>query len=476
MNGYAEEDRYIPFGALDAPLEQNTTSEPAPLSVSAALKLAKNALAGIFSVTVTGEVSAFKGPNRSGHYYFDIKEKVFNQRTKKWEYQTLPLTVYKFEYAKYNIDLKDGDQIVCKGKFDIWATAGKFSLRPTSIEYAGEGILLKKYEEVEKRLRAQGIFDMPKKPIPEYCERVIMVTSASGEVRYDVASNINPLVKLGIVDAQIQGAGAAESIARGIRIADSYHPDAIIIGRGGGQGGVLGDFLPFFEEEVVLAIANCNAPVISSLGHHRNNPLANLVADEVCSTPSIAAKRVFPTVESLQKDNASHYQLLVSKMTATLSAARKDTVDNGRYMYGAMASSLREKRIQLEGFQNLECLASPEYLVRHPREELERSAEKLLGAMNQNLKNRQNALAEAGRSLHSSGLRIVPTSKQFLASISQQLDALSPLKVMTRGYSITRDSSGHAITSVEQVALGQEVSIMVAKGSFNAQVTSTNFQ
>ena len=263
------------------------------LSVSEAVGLAKGNVSAWPVLTVTGEVSGFRGPNaRSGHCYFEVKD----------DGASMSVIVWRGVYAHTGFELRDGLQIQLTGKFDIYKASGRFSFVASSISVAGEGILRQQVAELARKLEREGLMDPARKRrIPAFCSRVCVCTSLSGSVIEDVKRTLarrNPLVLIDVVGCSVQGATAPATIVRALQVAAASAPDAILLVRGGGS---FEDLMCFNDESVARAVAASPVPVITGIGHEPDTSIADMVADRRCSTPTAAAESVAPAIDEVER-------------------------------------------------------------------------------------------------------------------------------------------------------------------------------
>ena len=262
------------------------------LSVSEAIIVIKENITRIPLLTVVGEVSGFRGPNaRSGHCYFDIKDAS----------ASMAAIVWKGIYLASGVALHDGMRVQITGRYDVYKGSGKLSFVATSLTVAGEGDLRQKVAELAKKLEREGLMrEDRKRPIPRFCTRIGVVTSLSGSVIEDVKRTLarrNPLVEIEVTGAAVQGEYAPQTIVQALGIAESTHPDAILLVRGGGS---FEDLMCFNDEAVARAIAASSVPIITGIGHEPDVTIADMVSDRRTSTPTAAAESVAPSISELQ--------------------------------------------------------------------------------------------------------------------------------------------------------------------------------
>jgi exodeoxyribonuclease VII large subunit len=383
-------------------------------TVSEITSLIKDTLEESFrSVLISGEISNCR-PSSTGHLYFTLKDNS----------SVISAVMFKGRQKNLLFTPKDGMQVKAYGNISVYAQRGSYQLICESIEKAGEGDILLMLEERKKKLSAEGLFDAEKKRgLPLFPSRIAVVTSPTGAAFKDilrVTGRRSPGMDIIILPAPVQGADAGEKIAAQIRRAGEYGlGDVLIIGRGGGS---LEDLLPFSEEAVVRAVAECGIPVISAVGHEIDTALSDYAADVCAPTPSAAAEIV--------------------------SAGRADLVKRVGHLYESLLGEIRRQT------ERIRLLAS-----RYTGQSLEESFYMLM----QPVLTRFDDAKEDLLDLFSALIR----EKRFrLESCLGELRAVSPQSILKRGYSITTErGTGKLIASVSQTAPGNEADIRFHDGS-----------
>ena len=397
---------------------------PAPpqiLSVSQLNTAAKDLLGAAFSdIWVSGEVSDLSRPS-SGHLYFSLKD----------EEATIRAVLWRNSASRLPFQIEDGQQLVCRGKIDLYVVRGSYQLVVNNAEPKGVGGLQLAFEQRKRQLAAEGLFDEEhKQSTPWLPRKIAFVTSPSGAAIRDFLevlrrrwSNVHVVV----IPTRVQGSEASGEIAAGIRTANRLAdpPDLLVVGRGGGS---MEDLWCFNEEEVVRAIFDSAIPVISAVGHEIDVTLSDLVADRRALTPSEAAELAVPLEADVRGVLEGAQQRLVSTLQSRVLRAR----------------------------QQLKTLASRPVLKR-PEELIEQRA-RLVDDWDQKLK----------RSMHDQ----IGRGQEKVALATAGLNALSPLGVLQRGYSITQDASGNVIQKVDDVQAGQEMVTRVMGGKIYSTVQS----
>lgn len=457
------------------------------LSVSQAVELASGALDALPTLTVIGEVAGFRGPHaRSGHCYFQIKD----------DASSVDCIIWRGVYGKRTFDLRDGMQVQLTGNFNLYKPTGRMSFVATSVTLAGEGLLRQRVAALAEKLRREGLMDdARKRPIPAFCTRVAVVTSLSGAVIDDVKRTLkrrNPLVELVCVGAKVQGEGApeelAEALARAAAIAPA--PDCILLVRGGGS---YEDLMTFNDEALARAVAASPVPVVTGIGHEPDTPICDMVSDRRCSTPTAAAESVAPAMGDLIELLETREERLVFTMASRVRAAEGDLAAVAQRTGGAMNGYVARLRVSVENSAQRGCLRDPAYLVDRRRAELVQTGERLGLAADRaherfaqalrELESRlsmtgqveacRHELALAASKLRGQGGELVSAHRAALGRQAAALDALSPLKVLARGYAIAYDAQGVA-TSAERFAPGDALRVRFSDGEVTATVSGVS--
>lgn len=432
------------------------------LSVSEAVGLAKGNVAAWPAVTVTGEVSGFRGPNaRSGHCYFEVKD----------DGAAMSVIVWRGIYAKAGFELRDGLQVQLTGKFDIYKASGKFSFVASRLTVAGEGVLRQQVAELARRLEREGLMDPARKrPIPAFCSRVCVCTSLSGSVIEDVKRTLarrNPLVLIDVVGCSVQGATAPATIVRALEVAAASRPDAILLVRGGGS---FEDLMCFNDELVARAVAASPVPVVTGIGHEPDTSIADMVADRRCSTPTAAAESVAPAIDEVERQMIQRQGRLGRAMSSMLERSSDSVESLSRLASNAIVSSIASRRAVVESFASRPCLMDPVAGLRASASELEQTAERLNAAVPRSLSRRREDCEREARRLSAVAPRLLRAPESEIGRLAATLEALSPLKVLGRGYSIARDAEGRVLKDSADVRVGERVLVQLGAGSLRADV------
>lgn len=445
-------------------MNQIQEKEDSVLSVSDAVLFAKNEVASMPSMTVVGEVSGFKGPNyKSGHCYFDVKDPV----------SSMSVIVWSKIYAASGITLQDGMKIQMKGKFDIYASSGKLSFHARTIQIAGEGDLRQKVAQLAKKLEKEGLTDISRKrSIPEFCTRIGVVTSLSGSVIDDVKRTLarrNPLVELEVSGCAVQGTHAPATIIRALQVAATTHPDAILLVRGGGS---FEDLMCFNDEGVARAIAACPIPVITGIGHEPDTTIADMVSDRRTSTPTAAAESVAPAISELQTTFNNRISRLGNATRKILQFYKTGLITVEQRSNLAIKNVLSSKKYQLDKLSDRPCLKDPIYIISTRTEDLNQTEQRLMDAFPALLSRKKEMLFVESQRLTRASAAMLHPHQALLSSFAGRLDALSPLKVLTRGYAYVQDEKGSVIKTAKEASVGDSLLVKMTDGTIKATVSN----
>lgn len=369
-------------------------------------------------VAVRGEISNYK-MYPSGHHYFTLKD----------ESSALKCVMFKSQALRLRFRPENGMKVIAMGKITVYPRDGAFQLYCGSMAMDGIGDLYAAFEQLKAKLAAQGLFAPEhKKRLPAIPGTIGIITSSAGAAIHDMLRILNhrfPLTKVRLLPVRVQGAEAPAEIAAAIRYANHYQlADLLIVGRGGGS---IEDLWAFNDERVAYAIYESEIPIISAVGHEPDVTISDYVADLRAATPSNAAELAVPDREAL-----------LQNLDAASSA-----------MAAALSHQLRNARQRLDVLSRSAALSSPTGYLEQRQEQLEHHKSRLIAAQNQMLHQKRNRFV----------------------SCTAKLDAMSPLKVLSRGYSIVNAENGAILRSVRQTAPKQQISVMFADGSINAIVS-----
>ena len=433
-----------------------------PISVTRAVEAAHRAVGIMPTLVVTGEVSGFRGPSRpKNHCYFKVKD----------DSSSMDVIIWGGIYNSLGIELKDGLEILISGRFEVYQQSGKLSFIASKVEVAGDGLLMMRVQELARKLRLEGLMDdSRKRDVPRFCSRIVVVTSLSGSVIDDVKRTLarrNPFVEILVVGAPVQGRDAPAVLVRALAAAAAAHPDCILLVRGGGS---YEDLMAFNDEVLVRAVASSPVPVVTGIGHEPDTTICDMVADRRASTPTAAAESVAPALDEVVGQINDREARLGRALSQTL-AARDAAIEAMGHRAGqAIARTLSSERSKVESLSTRRCLTDPTSLVADRASALLMSEQRLHDALPRSLARKRLDLGRTSERLVGLSARILRPHEATLVDLASTLDALSPLKVLGRGYAIARDGAGHVISSPSQVAVGDTVSVLVERGTLVTRV------
>ena len=439
-----------------------------PLSVTEAVQVAKGQVAQIPTLVVMGEVSGFRGPNaRSGHCYFEVKDATASMSTIAWR------GVYRDFVETSGTQLRDGLQIQMSGAFDVYQNTGKLSFVAKHITVAGEGLLRQQVAELARKLEREGLMDPARKRhIPAFCTRVCVVTSLSGSVIEDVKRTLrrrNPLVQIDAVGCAVQGKHAPATIIRALEVAAASRPDAILLVRGGGS---FEDLMCFNDEQLARAVAACPVPVITGIGHEPDTSICDMVSDRRCSTPTAAAESVAPAMNEIETLINQRGVRLGNAMAATLQADANAVDALGERATRSMEAGLSRLSVYVDSLASRRCLTDPMATLEDRARTLDLTEERLHAAIPKSLARSCERVESDAHRLSVAGRGLLRPYQTSVARHAATLDALSPLKVLGRGYALARDAEGHVLSNASQVEVGESISVLLGQGELGAMVTS----
>lgn len=368
-------------------------------------------------VAVRGEVSNYK-VYPSGHHYFTLKD----------ENASLKCVMFKGNAIRLRFRPDNGMKVIAMGKITVYPRDGAYQLYCTAMAMDGIGDLHAAFEQVKAKLAKAGLFESEhKKPLPKYPKCIGIVTSSAGAAVHDILRILKkryPLAKVRLLPVRVQGAEAPGEIAAAIRYANRYNlADMLIVGRGGGS---IEDLWAFNEEIVARAIFDSNIPIISAVGHEPDVTISDYVADLRAATPSNAAELAVPDQDVLRQTLDSILEAMTVSLSRKISSA--------------------SQRLSL--LSKSQALQSPQGYIELRRKALSYHTDRLLYTQKHILADKRH---------------------RFIASVSK-LDAMSPLKVLTRGYSMSQKQDGTVLCSVDQVETGERIQVFLSDGKLSATV------
>ena len=401
-----------------------------PLSITQLTQAVKGTLEEEFaSVWVEGEVSNFVKA-ASGHVYLTLKD----------PNSQLGSVLYRGVGLRLKFELRDGMEIIAQGRLGVYVPQGKYQFTIEQVVPKGIGPLELAFQQLREKLRLKNYF-LPgrKKPLPRFPKSIALITSATGAAVRDMLETLAsrwPYVDVLVAASRVQGDGAADEIAARIMQLNRWHAtgkhplDAILLGRGGGS---LEDLWAFNEEKVAEAIFLSKIPVVTGVGHETDVTIADMVADRRALTPTDAIVQLTP--------DRQEWRTRLSQTNARFAEAGK--------------GMLSRQRATLDG---LARLASPRRVLERIRENERRLDDKVAR-------------------LKMAAIRLVQVRKERLAAQSGQLDSLSPLKVLSRGYSLTRRTGEDGLVRrAEELSIGDRVTTHLAEGSIDCRIEAVHPQ
>ena len=418
------------------------------------------------TVWLTGEVSNFIAAS-SGHWYLSLKDAK----------SQVKCAMFKGSNRRVRLGTgakpSNGQQVLVRAKVSLYEPRGDFQLIIEHMEDAGAGMLRQQFEQLKNKLNAQGLFDLShKKAIPTHINCVGIVTSPTGAAVKDILTVLkrrNPNIKAIIYPALVQGDYAQGDICHAIERANSRQEcDVLIVGRGGGS---LEDLWPFNEESVVRAIYQSNLPVISAVGHEIDTTLSDYVADLRAATPSAAAE----LVSSDSSELLNRVVILKQRLIKTQQVKLAHLGNERNYLQHRLSQVHPEQQLQLQQQKSdelalrlkqamkrniVQCQAKPAQLSQRL---LQQSPEKMIQAQQGKTQQNRQRISQAMQNT------LQHKSESFVHLI-EQLQLVSPLATIARGYSVTRNNSNTVISKVAQVSKDEEISVQLTDGSINARV------
>ena len=381
-----------------------------------------DATPGLAGVYVKGEISNFTNHYKTGHFYFTLKD----------QGSLIKAVMFKSSASRLKFVPENGMKVIIFGRVSAYVRDGQYQLYAENMEPDGVGALYIAYEQLKRKLEAEGLFsEYLKRPLPKIPSRIGIITSPTGAAIRDMINITGrrfPYAELVLFPSLVQGEGAAAQLIQGIEyFSQRGSVDVVIIGRGGGS---IEDLWAFNDENLARAIRKCNIPVISAVGHETDFTICDFAADRRAPTPSAAAELAVPdTLELKRKLNN------VNKHTELL-----------------LGGALKIYRQRLEAMKNKRVMTSPEHYIDDKR----------------------MALLSASRSLENLTSSMLAAKKADYIKFTSLLEALNPLKIISRGYSAVFDESGKLIKSINDVEKGDSFSFRTVDGSIHGVVTDKN--
>lgn len=369
------------------------------------------------SLLIRGELSNYK-IYPSGHHYFTLKD----------SQSAIRCVMFKGSAMRLRFRPETGMKVIAGGRIAVFPRDGAYQLYCTSLTPEGVGDLHVAFEQLKQKLQAEGLFARERKQaLPRFPHRIAIITSSAGAALHDMLRILRkryPLTEVKLLGVRVQGAEAPAEIAGAIRYANRWElADLIITGRGGGS---MEDLWAFNDERVARAIADSHIPVISAVGHEPDVTISDFVADLRAATPSNAAELAVPDQTELRQHLAAQRAMLLTLMTRRLKQER-------------------QRVAQLAGAR---ALRDPKNYIDDRRMQLDYTQRRLIAALQ----------------------RLVAQQRERFVRLTSKLDAMSPLKVLSRGYSMTFDAQSHVVRSVRTLSCGDRITVRLADGRASAEV------
>ncbi|MDR1713178.1 MAG: exodeoxyribonuclease VII large subunit [Coriobacteriales bacterium] len=412
-------------------------SDPA-LSVSEALQLAKGALERV-AVTIRGEISEFSDKPGYKAVYFTITD----------ESSALSCLIWRNVFQRQDVQLRQGALVEVSGVFSLYAAKGRMNFEVRTLRLAGEGDLRVKVAQLARKLATEGLMDAERKlPLPQFPGRIAVVTSPRGKAVHDVLRTLRrryPLAEVLLCGVPVEGDGAPRQIIAGLEAAVQAAAEVILLVRGGGS---YEDLMPFNDETLARAIASSPIPIVTGIGHEPDNSIADMVASYRASTPTAAAERVAPNIAEITARLTSQSQRLGQGLRSH------------SLRLGTRIAALRQARIFMDCEQ---LFKDRQYSLEAAGQRLSSALESSVSRAAQQQQLSRNRLLQQGRNL------LAPAQAQ-LRMQAAQLQGLSPLAVLARGYSVAYDRDGHVISSIDAIDLCTELVLRVSDGQLGCLV------
>lgn len=442
-----QEDKYLTVTALTNYIKRKFDADPY-----------------LHRVYLIGEISNFR-MRANSHQYFSLKD----QNAK------ISAIMFKSAFAKVKFMPEEGMKVIVSGRISLYPGNGSYQIYIDSMQPDGVGALYQAYEQLKVKLNAEGLFSAPKRPIPQYPKKIAIVTSPSGAVIRDIITTVSrryPIVQLVLFPAVVQGSEAAPSITAQIKMINSLSGfDTIIIGRGGGS---IEDLWPFNEEIVARAIFDSEIPIISSVGHETDTTIADLVADMRAATPTAAAELATPVLTDILEG--------LEKLRLRIITAFKNII--------------RMRNQQVEHLEKSYIFQDPQRLYEGYVQNVDQLTERLVNLQKQQITNLEHDFETAYSNLlaNSPAVKIKLSDQQvrhFQAMMTNNinnrfakytsetqnlisaLDALSPLKIMSRGYTYVTKND-RVVKSVNDVKIGDPIQLNFSDGIVGGTVKSVD--
>ena len=413
------------------------------------------------TVYLTGELSNFR--LRSGHQYFSLKD----------DQAVIDAVMFRSQFSKVKFTPEEGMKLCVTGHVGLYERSGRYQIYIDTMEPDGVGSLYLAFEQLKKKLNAEGLFSRPKKAVPLFPRRIAVVTSLNGAVIRDINTTVRrryPIAQVVLFPTVVQGEKAAADIARQIKRAGERGDfDTLIIGRGGGS---IEDLWPFNEEVVARAIADCPLPVISSVGHETDTTIADLVADQRAATPTAAAELATPQrLDNTLMLIGDFQQRLYNTMRAQIDFEKKQLAKlTGSYIF-QQPTRLYENYAQKVDQLTQQLRQQQERRLTNASNDVAQVYNRLLAYNPQRLVDQERlTVQQLAARLQTAAQAKTQQTAQQLQALTKQLHSLDPLKIMERGYTyVTRN--GKVVNQAAQLNTGEPLILHFADGEVTVTIT-----
>jgi exodeoxyribonuclease VII large subunit len=409
------------------------TDGPRALTVSEAMGMARRALESL-TLRVVGEISEFT--DRPGYkaIYFTLADGS----------AVMPCLIWRDAYEVSGVQLRSGMLVEVTGGMTVYAPKGRMQFQARTVTAAGEGFLRLQVAALARKLEGEGLFRPERKrSLPDYPQRIGLVTSPRGKAVHDVILTLRrryPTAELVIAGVAVEGAGAADHIVEGLTAIAAAGVEVVILARGGGS---YEDLMPFNEERVARAVASCPVPVVTGIGHEPDTSIADMVADVRASTPTAAAETVAPSSEEVAARFRSAGDLLAR---------------------GLRHAAQRTAR-RLAALETRPVLADPRTLLLAPAQRIDLAAAGLARALPLRVVRERERLTLVQRELPRAASAVTARQQERARLLAARLEDLSPLGILARGYAVCYDESGQRVVrSAGDVSAGDRVRVRLHQG------------
>lgn len=454
----------MPFLSLflySPPMALPAESEKRILSVGELSRRLKRAIEdGVPYVWVCGEISNYRGPGPSGHLYFTLKD----------QESQIPCAMWRGFAAKLKVPPENGMEVVAGGRVEVYVPHGKYQLIVEQMEPRGVGALQVRFEQLKEKLQKEGLFDAARKrPLPFLPRKIVLVTSPTGAAVQDMLRTLRsrcPAVDILVYPVKVQGDGAAQEVAAAIGHVNLAMPDVdlLLVGRGGGS---IEDLWAFNEEAVARAIYASRIPVISAVGHETDTTIADFVADVRALTPTDGAQRAVPKLDDLLlalADQGTKLKRAVSNRAA-LARAALDGLAGGRDLgrVEELPDQLAQRLDDLQGRLVAAAGQAPSLI----RERLDRLGAALGADLPRAAEAARRTSDHLSERLGSHVARALERSTADVRHLDASLQALSPVSILGRGYSITY-REGRIVKDAKEVKKGDRLRTRLGQGELDS--------